>query len=94
MATYPLLLCLLWIVAANAAGAVRSRNRPLRAALALVATGIPLLGLVTLQYGPVAGLLAFGLGASMLRWPMRWGMTRLFRPRPQIHPERQAQPAE
>jgi len=36
---------------------------------ALIATGIPLLGLVTLQVGPVAGLLALVSGALLIRGP-------------------------
>jgi hypothetical protein len=40
---------------------------------------VPLLGLVTWQYGPVAGLIALGAGASILRWPIRLGLARLRR---------------
>lgn len=40
------------------------------AAWALIATGIPLLGWVTYQTGPVWGLLFLLAGASVLRWPL------------------------
>lgn len=40
------------------------------AAWALIATGIPLLGLVTLQMGPWWGMAALVAGASLLRWPL------------------------
>ncbi len=36
----------------------------------LIATGIPLLGWVTYQNGPLWGLLAMAAGASILRWPL------------------------
>jgi hypothetical protein len=36
----------------------------------LIATGIPILGLVTLSMGPVWGLIALAGGASILRWPI------------------------
>jgi hypothetical protein len=40
------------------------------AAWALIVTGIPLLGWVTYQAGPVFGLVFFVAGASVLRWPL------------------------
>jgi Protein of unknown function (DUF2484) len=96
MTTLPLLLCCLWVIAANIAGMLPSRRGHWPAAIALVATGIPLLGLVTWQYGPIAGLVAFGAGASILRWPIRLGLARMRRRRgirPQADNQR-AQPAE
>ncbi len=46
------------------------------AAFALIATGIPLLGYVTLQMGPWWGLAMLAAGVSVLRWPVfyagRW----------------------
>jgi hypothetical protein len=36
----------------------------------LIATGIPLLGYVTWQTGPVWGLICLAAGASVLRWPL------------------------
>lgn len=88
-----LLLSCLWIVAANVAGMLPSRRGHWPAAVALIVTGIPILGLVTLQYGPVAGFIAFGAGASILRWPLRLGLARLVRRRDRDDVER-AQPAE
>jgi hypothetical protein len=40
------------------------------AAYALIAVGIPLLGWVTYQNGPLWGLAVLAGGASMLRWPL------------------------
>ena len=95
MTTLPLLVCCLWIVAANLAGMLPCREGHWPAATVLIATGVPLLGLVTLQYGPVAGFLALGIGASMLRWPIRLDLARLRRRQgPAVHPERPAHPAE
>jgi len=46
------------------------------AAIALISTGIPLLGLVTWQMGPWWGLALLAAGVSVLRWPVfyagRW----------------------
>ena len=75
----PLLLSCLWIVAANVAGMMPSRRGHWPAAALLIVTGIPILGLVTWQYGPGAGFIAFGAGASILRWPLRLGLARLRR---------------
>jgi len=62
-------LACLWIVTACAAGMAPARYH-WPAAWALIATGIPLLGLVTLTMGPVWGLVALAAGASILRWPI------------------------
>ena len=87
-----LLLSCFWIIAANIAGLLPSRRGHWSAAVALIVTGIPILGLVTWQHGPVAGFIAFGAGASILRWPIRLGLARLRR-RGRERPD-QAQPAE
>jgi len=51
------------------------------AAICLIATGIPLLGYVTLQMGPWWGLAMMAGGVSVLRWPVfyagRWLRRRL-----------------
>ena len=65
-----LTLACLWVLGASLAGALPKRfHWP--CAWGLVVTGIPLLGFITLQAGPVWGLLALAGGASILRWPLR-----------------------
>lgn len=64
-----LTLAALWVVVACAAGMAPQRfHWP--AAWALIATGIPILGLVTFAMGPAFGLIALVAGASILRWPI------------------------
>jgi hypothetical protein len=83
-----LTLACLWIVAACAAGMAPARYH-WSAAWTLIATGIPLLGLVTFAMGPVWGLLVMAAGASVLRWPIiRAGqrLAGLLAPREHEHP--------
>ena len=64
-----LILACLWAVSGCLAAMMPQRvHWP--AAWALIVTGIPLLGFVTLQSGPLAGLLCLAAGASILRWPL------------------------
>jgi Protein of unknown function (DUF2484) len=74
--TLPLALCALWLIAANVIAMFPSRDYHWRAAYVLIAIGVPLLGWVTLEGGPVIGLLVLAAGASILRWPViyfwRW----------------------
>jgi hypothetical protein len=74
--TAPLTLALVWLVAANVIAMLPSRDHHWRAAYALIAIGIPLVGWVTWTGGPVLGLLLLAAGASVLRWPLiyllRW----------------------
>ncbi|MFW5641732.1 MAG: DUF2484 family protein [Roseicyclus sp.] len=64
-----LVLACLWAIAAFVAALLPGRvHWP--AAWMLIATGIPILGFVTLQAGPVAGLVCLAAGASVLRWPL------------------------
>jgi len=63
-----LLLAALWLGLAWLAKGAPPRIR-WAVALALTATGIPLLGYVTMDAGPVAGLLGLALGALLIRWP-------------------------
>ncbi len=70
-----LTLACLWGVIACAVGLMPSRiHWP--AAWGLIAAGIPLLGYVTWQMGPVWGLALLAAGVSVLRWPVfyagRW----------------------
>ena len=71
-----LILACLWLVAANLIGMVPSRDHHWRAAYVLIAVGIPIVGYVTWQMGPLLGLLVLAAGASVLRWPVyyvwRW----------------------
>jgi len=66
----------LWLIIANVIGIFPSRDKHWRAAYILIAVGIPLLGYVTYENGPLVGLLALAAGASILRWPLvylgRW----------------------
>ncbi|NJM82860.1 MAG: DUF2484 family protein [Tabrizicola sp.] len=72
----PLVLSLLWLIAANVIALFPSRDKHWRAAYVLIAIGIPLVGWVTYENGPVAGILVLAAGASILRWPVvyfwRW----------------------
>ena len=65
-----LIAALLWLVAANVIGLLPTRDHHWRAAYALIAVGIPILGWVTYQNGPIWGLLMAAGGASVLRWPV------------------------
>lgn len=73
----------LWVLVASAI-AMAPGNWHWRAAYILIAVGIPILGYVTLQNGPVAGLVVLAGGASILRWPLRflgrWVMRQVGRP--------------
>ncbi len=72
----PLALCFVWLIAANVIGMFPSRDLHWRAAYVMIAIGVPLLGWVTWESGPVIGLLLLVAGASILRWPVvffwRW----------------------
>jgi hypothetical protein len=74
--TSALTAALIWLVAANVIAMLPSRDHHWRAAYALIAIGIPLVGWVTYQNGPIMGLLILAAGASVLRWPLihlwRW----------------------
>jgi len=71
-----LITALVWLVLANVIGMFPSKHNHWPSAYLLIALGIPLLGWVTYQNGPVIGLLAMIAGASILRWPVvylwRW----------------------
>jgi hypothetical protein len=71
-----LLAACLWAVAATVTAMLPTRDRHWRAAYVLITAGIPILGWVTYQNGPWAGLIVLAAGASILRWPLvylwRW----------------------
>ena len=73
---WSLVLACLWAVVATVIGLMPNKiHWP--AAYVLIATGIPILGYVTYENGPLIGLIVFAAGASVLRWPLfflfRWG---------------------
>lgn len=60
-----------WIVVANLIALTPSRRGHWPAAWVLIAVGIPILGWITWENGPLIGLIALTAGASILRWPVR-----------------------
>jgi hypothetical protein len=80
----PLALSCVWLITANVMAMFPSRDHHWRAAYVLIAIGIPLIGWVTYDNGPVIGLLVLAAGASVLRWPViylwRWLKRRLGEP--------------
>ena len=78
--TLPLALACLWLIAANLIALFPSRDHHWRAAYGLIAVGIPLLGWVTLEAGPVWGLILLAGAASILRWPLIRLWRRIRRP--------------
>ncbi|MDO5756295.1 MAG: DUF2484 family protein [Rhodobacterales bacterium] len=71
-----LLLACLWALGANLLAMRFSDDSWWRVTYILIAIGIPLLGYVTYQTGPWAGLICLAVAMSMLRWPLiclwRW----------------------
>lgn len=76
-----LILACLWALAANVLAILPSRDNHWRRAYLLIVLGIPLLGYVTYENGPIVGLLVMLAGMSMLRWPVlylsRWMRRKL-----------------
>lgn len=68
----PVVLSLLWLVAANVIAMFPSRRQHWPAAYALIAIGLPLLGWLLAVDGVWAALLVAAAGASVLRWPVRY----------------------
>ncbi|MCI2398147.1 DUF2484 family protein [Aliiroseovarius subalbicans] len=79
--TLSLSLACAWAVLANVIAMFPSRRAHWPAAYGLIAVGIPLLGYVTYENGPLVGLIVAGAGMSILRWPViyltRWLRTHL-----------------
>ncbi|MBU2866926.1 DUF2484 family protein [Pacificibacter marinus] len=70
--TLSLILACLWAIVANVIAMLPSRTSHWRAAYALIAVGVPILGFVTYENGPWVGLVVLAAGASVLRWPLRY----------------------
>ncbi|GHC57259.1 DUF2484 family protein [Neogemmobacter tilapiae] len=68
--TAPLILTCLWFISANVIAMLPTRDHHWRAAYILIGVGIPLLGWLTWEQGPILGLLVLAAGASILRWPV------------------------
>ena len=71
-----LILACLWALIAGLVG-MGPRRYHWPAAWGLIATGIPILGSVTWQMGPVWGLVVLFSGASVLRWPLLRAIGRI-----------------
>lgn len=70
--TPSLIAAALWAVIANLIAMLPSKRGHWPAAWALIAVGIPLVGWVTYENGPVVGLVVLAAGVSILRWPVRF----------------------
>ncbi|RVT85346.1 DUF2484 family protein [Rhodobacteraceae bacterium CCMM004] len=66
----PLILALVWMLAANVAALLPSRRSHWPAAWGLIATGVPLVIWVAVSAGPWWALACLVAGASVLRWPV------------------------
>ena len=84
--TPSLIIALFWLIAANVIGMFPSKHNHWPSAYVLIAVGIPILGWVTYQNGPVIGLLAMVAGSSILRWPLIY-LWRWLRPAKSQQPE-------
>ena len=78
-----LILAALWAVVANVLAMLPSRDNHWTRAYVLIALGIPILGYVTYENGPLVGFVVLLAGASLLRWPViylsRWVKGRVSR---------------
>ena len=72
----PLVLALVWLVSANVLAMIPSKDNLWFRAYVLMAVGVPILGWVTYENGPLIGLVVLAAGVSVLRWPViyltRW----------------------
>ncbi|MEP1963747.1 DUF2484 family protein [Tateyamaria sp.] len=78
-----IILACLWALIANVMAMFPSKDNHWTNAYWLIGIGVPILGYVTWQHGPLAGLLVLAAGMSVLRWPViylsRWIKSRLAR---------------
>ncbi|MBC2837293.1 DUF2484 family protein [Paragemmobacter straminiformis] len=76
-----LAVAFLWLIVANIIAMLPTRDHHWTAAYVLIAVGIPVLGWVTWESGPVWGLVLLVMGASVLRWPLifvfRWARRKV-----------------
>lgn len=74
--TLSLTLAFVWVIVANVSAMIPSKDNYWTRAYFLIGVGVPLLGYVTYESGPVWGVIFLLAGASMLRWPViyfgRW----------------------
>ena len=74
--TLSLTLAALWALIANILAMTPSKDHHWRNASVLITIGIPILGFVTWQHGPIMGMIVLAAGMSVLRWPViyvgRW----------------------
>lgn len=74
--TFGLAAAFVWLIAANIVAMLPTRDQHWTAAYALIAAGIPILGWVTWESGPLWGMAILLMGSSVLRWPLvflvRW----------------------
>ena len=72
----PLILGLLWLIAANVIAMFPSRDYHWSNAYRLIALGLPILAWIAWENGVLIGFLFLAGGASVLRWPViylwRW----------------------
>ncbi|OCX66043.1 hypothetical protein BFP70_07970 [Thioclava sp. SK-1] len=69
--THSLFAVCLWVIAATMV-ALGPQRFHWPAAWALIATGVPMVGWVTYQNGPLWGVLVLAGGVSVLRWPVKY----------------------
>lgn len=81
--TLSLILASAWAVLANVIAMFPSRRQHWPAAWGLIVVGIPLLGFVTYENGPLIAIVVAAAGMSVLRWPViyltRWVRARVSR---------------
>lgn len=71
--SWPMVLALVWLVAANVIGMFPSPKRHhWPSAYVLIAIGIPLLAWLVATDGWIAGAVFLVAGSSILRWPVRY----------------------
>ena len=73
-----LIAACLWLIFVNLRAVLPSKDHHWTFAYAMIAIGIPILGWVTYEFGPMLGVLFLMAAASVLRWPLiylwRWGV--------------------